>query len=346
MAKLDYTQYKGEGALLCKFHQEMGYKTMKEVVEMIGRKKTDTAKGHYETASGILSNVVKNLYRDTMGIDPKSFDLKELIPINQPPTIVSYSVYKKEDKNNGYKNFLNAYFDQIIAEIGKAEKEIIVVDYLKTEFHIPKKNSVELNHKHMLYHDNYDRYLHAIESQIHKYPNMKYRRYYQSPLSQSSSRMSSEDSKRLGVDLIYRKTIEHFCILWEKKVKFEAYLLTCPIQPSSFMLIDGKVLLSEYLRYNKKGVSKPDILFIERKGADELSTPNVLIESHKYRLENVLERADPNECLLLTRESLKRYYLQLQEDYTKILAGRDIKNREYTERKLKKTEDKLDELKV
>lgn len=337
-----------EGELLDKFIKELGYNNAS-----VGKK------------IGVSANTVGNQCRDTpvsklykaalekyVGIAEESFEKGELIRKHQGAgKVVSYSIYKekakvaKKPKESAYKQFLTDYFEAIVGEVKKAKKSIVVVDYLKTGFHVYHKGINGKNKKDhtQLFGNLYSDYLSVIENHVLSFKAKReiisYVRYYQCPID--VEKKNKEESKRRAIGLLYTPTIDHICSLKQKKA-IEARLLLKPIRPYSYMIIDNRILITEYIRFTHSGNSKPDILIIEEIANEETnSMTSDLIDSLNSRLSEIKQDVHIEDSIDLTPQNIELYLTQMKAGLSHQLQKNNVKNRIKKEQKLKKTESKL-----
>jgi len=220
----------------------------------------------------------------------------ELIDQSDSGTIVRIFDVEKDDKSDFNKNFVKQYFDSIIKAIGKTKNSIIVLDYLAHN----KPNVIQIEEDQQ-YHieESYEEYFLELEKKLAESEyKIKYQRILQLPvdISKSSFEDKVEKLAEKCAELIYFQTFEHIRRL-QNYPHFELYLIEPAIRESSIMIIDEKIILSEYDRLNKNAESYPDILFIEesKMSAEDDVPKNIelLIKTHLRQWNKVLKKKQP-----------------------------------------------------
>lgn len=258
---------------------------------------------------------------------------------------MSYNVSRK--KGTTYSSFLRSYFEPIIMELKNAQESIVVVDSLTENWHIGSKINAETgdDQSYVTFQELYKEYLEELEKAIircldfkkksgHKKP--VYRRVLQLPLKPCVFKPSDYDSGALN--WVYVETISHINRLYKKYEKsskskiskvdavlekfhllendhIEFYVLPQPMRQYSFMIIDDRTIITEYLKINKQGEHYPDIIFIQ--DADKNDPSDIIyqmLQSYNYQIDTTL---NSKYALNLSPIHLKSKLELLVNDYEK-----------------------------
>lgn len=263
------------------------------------------------------------LYAHALNIHVDSFDEGKMISLNKGlAEIISISLVPKRD----YHEYLKLYFQTIGKEIAKVQSSITIVDYIKNNFQ--SANDYLLSEYSETYHGLYADYLQQIEKRLLllKQNNQKiqYNRFYQTPLGDIRKEVFGGDKILCGVDMIYSETIKHFIRLWKAGIEAKMFLLPKAVRPTSYMLIDDQMILSEYVKYDKDGFSRPDILFVDRKqsSTDTTSIPARLIETYQYEMS--ARNLPPESRIKLTPELMIDYLRDILICYERVANGAKV----------------------
>ena len=289
------------------------------------------------------------LYAYVLNIHVDSFTEGKMISLTKGlAEVISTSLVK--DRN--YHKYLKLYFKTIENEIKKVNSSITIVDYMKNNFQ--SANGYLRSEYAKTYHPLYSSYLEQIEDRLlflksHN-QKIKYHRFYQVPVREIRGDVFGGDKILCGIDMIFSGTIKHFIRLWDAKVDAKMYLLRNAIRPTSYLMIDDKVILSEYIKYDEDGFSRPDILFVDRKqsGSDTTSIPARLIQTYQYEMS--AKNLPPESRLTLTPELMVKNLRKILMCYESVVNGTEItaenQNRmKFYEGRVEVTEKKIELLK-
>ncbi|WP_299547029.1 helix-turn-helix domain-containing protein [Seonamhaeicola sp.] len=254
---------------------------------------------------------------DFFGLDDSIYTFKYK---DKSDSAISYSHLKKNDLIKNYQDFLELYFDRIIDEVKKAKEEIIVLDYTGDNLFVTEKLT-RSGSDFKSFHDNYERYLEAISEFIYskKKENLAkpvYTRILQCPINKLDRGINFNNHLDVVLDLSYNDMFAQFEQLYRDDCKdyFNLYSIEKAFRPYSVMIIDRKIIITEYVRYNKSLEAVPDILFIDYKRSDSANdVAKVLIDTHMTSIEKVL--ADDSK--LVYRERAKRRLKIIENEYLK-----------------------------
>lgn len=295
----------------------------------------------------VLPQKLKICYAFGLNIHISSFDRGVIVPLpNKVDNVklLSYSLYQKQGRD--YITFLKDYFSAITQEIKKAEKSIKVIDYLKTDLNHQlnpvRSQAPHLAKKVIVYRDRYSEYLSAIEEVLENAKSIgkpiSYDRFYQSPLSLSETKIGLDSAIHESLDLIYASAIEHIVRLDQKQITASISLLSKPIRPASFIIIDGKTILTEHIYYKRDGKSRLDMLYIEHSDGLKDSFAYEFMESQERRFFDAVQ----HECEYpLDKKFLTDNYQEMAEQLKKQLEFADFKSRANIQRRLARTEEKI-----
>lgn len=179
-----------------------------------------------------------------------------------------------------YTDFVQDYF-KVFTEIAtKAQKSFYILDYIGSKEGIPLKGNIGNYHnENQEFFRNLENHIKAT-SKINE--NFKYVRICQPPLNHKDKLKTFEERVEFLVESLFLETFEHFCYCYEKlEAQFKLYILPNPLRLFSYYIVDEQFSISEYLRFDEKGVALPDLLFVDK---DESIAPNPvakrLIDTH------------------------------------------------------------------
>ncbi|MCB0448184.1 MAG: hypothetical protein KDD03_11880 [Gelidibacter sp.] len=161
------------------------------------------------------------------------------------------------------------YKSSLINFIRKAERNLLVYDYLERQFFENDQRNFAQSYR-LMHKEIYD----EIKNQI-KAPDIakdfEYIRLMALPIRGKFSKIKNptkDDLKKSIIKLCSTELFEHICemtSLFEKsKKKVRFLMLADPTRAYEYGIVDdGEHLISEYYRYNRSKQSKPDLLIVE-----------------------------------------------------------------------------------
>lgn len=159
------------------------------------------------------------------------------------------------------------YFNTVVPYVDKAQTEIYVLDYLPPHnalHNLMQLQEFEESARRMA--EKYRRYFETLEERLDQ--GISYTRVLQLPYVEKYKRLKGRKAViQRAVDLVFRETLEHFERIWSSESRnsnFKLYILSVPVVPFSYMLIDEKYILAEYMRRNLDCVAFPGELFTNR----------------------------------------------------------------------------------
>lgn len=260
---------------------------------------------------------------DFFGRDNSIYKFKKQQSFN---SLTSYGYLKESENSISYLNFLDRYYDNIISEIKKAKKSIVILDYVGDNLFVSKKLQGDFKN----FHTKYESFLDSISNFIYKkksefekegkQPEPVFHRILQNPINKNSLNIEFEDDIDTVLDLSYNDMFKQFDKLYAKDCRdyFKLSWAKNAIRPYSLMIIDEKIIITEYVVYNKDLEPIPDILFIDHKTDDtSADIANVLIKSHMKYINPVIHSKETNIlrnfAKLRLKEIEKKYQLEIDK---------------------------------
>lgn len=168
-----------------------------------------------------------------------------------------------------YPKFLEQYFETLISHIEEADTSIFGFHYLNKN-----KNADWVAQSR--YEDHLQRLYAAIESAMAR-RGVEYRRIFSLPFHEEEPASLAPWEKAYGAFMAkafehtFAPTFQHYlrCLRHNEQHstqhgRFYLYGVPVPPRPFSFWVIDSMVCITEYDRTLRHGISRPDVLFIDK----------------------------------------------------------------------------------
>ncbi|MEM6966784.1 MAG: hypothetical protein AAF573_18615 [Bacteroidota bacterium] len=246
-----------------------------------------------------------------LGIDDVHLDISKNKSLEPQNKFFCFSIWKRD--NLAEEEFIEKYFDAIITTLKKAEKKILINDFL-----INTSNMLSGKLKKKFF-KGYENYYRALEAQT---KNLKYQRVISLPIELSKTTLGTENNRikllEKLISILFKSTFKHIITSFEN-AQFELYALPIPKRNFSFLLIDDQYVLSEYYRIRREGLAVPDMLFIEKVDKERKNIPEKLHYVYNRELEDSIDNKRAikiskelfAEC---TRNSLKQKEKEIREN--------------------------------
>jgi hypothetical protein len=202
--------------------------------------------------------------------------------------------YIGERKSN-YVEFVDAYFQAFANHILTAQRSIYILDYLAS------KSGVRLEDPIGYFHQANSAYFQKLQAHLSSgSPRIDYRRVCQLPIGITIDYDGITDEETLFqrkievvIESLFEETFEHFCYCYKYcNGHFKLYVVQHPVRLYSYYIADENCILSEYLRFDIKGLPVPDILFINKIGySRQDSSAKFLIENYTQELRKLWEES-------------------------------------------------------
>lgn len=188
----------------------------------------------------------------------------------------------REDRWKDYGYFLSEYFSMLNKAIGQAKKSLFLHDYLgkvKDSEHTP------------LFEKEMNVYFQEIESHLERNRGLKYKRILALPAHEYRPDLNFDQILERIISLLFPRAYAHIVRCFLKfPNQFELYISDVPARPYSFGVIDSTTALTEYDRYDRFGVPKSDILFIESKNSYNENAPfSQLVKAYINDMEHIIQ---------------------------------------------------------
>ncbi|MEM1055992.1 MAG: hypothetical protein AAGI52_10735 [Bacteroidota bacterium] len=192
---------------------------------------------------------------------------------------------------DGIRDNFHKYIDSLISYVEKANRSIVVVEYL------PRKNILqkysEIGDKKLTYDlaRQYSRYFRSLERAICE-KEITYTRIWQLSITDramNSEPLSADESLIRSAHLSYRRTLEHVRDVFDCTPElnsgeklFQLYVASEAIVSYSFMIIDDEYIVSEYPRHDRNAYSIPDALYVDHSSSKEDIVSKIIEKNSKY----------------------------------------------------------------
>lgn len=196
-------------------------------------------------------------------------------------------VYSGNENYNGryHEKFLPDYYDLFLANAHKATNLFDAHHYLAKSKDLAKPN----------YLDQLQHFYLRLEDILFNKPGLRYRKVIALPTYINPNGLDLEARIKLSIRHIFPQFYRHIlrCFL-QMGSRFEFYSITFPSRLYDFSLIDNRIALTEYYRYNRFGKAKLDILFVEEYLADAPagSHSNQIIKAYKTDFDNITQNSE------------------------------------------------------
>lgn len=188
-----------------------------------------------------------------------------------------YNHRKEGDKE--YRPFIERFFEEVNIYLLKVEQELLVCDYLD------KVRGIEQKENKVYYHQHNMEYYEALEGHFAKKTKenpespIAYKRLVQIPLGAQVS--SFEEALDFVIEEMFPESFAHLCrCLRDFKTQCEFYVVVKPFRLHTTYIVDRKVALTEYHRYDREGTPIPDTLFVNiREPGDDEAVGSIYLNS-------------------------------------------------------------------
>lgn len=198
-----------------------------------------------------------------LGFRPEDFDYPpnyfKSSYSNKEAALFCYNNRKEGDK--AYRPFVERFFEEVNIYLLKVEEELLVCDYLDKVRGIERKENMIYYHQHNTeYYESIEKHF-AQKMERHPGKSIRYKRLIQIPLGAKVDHL--EEAIEFVIEEMFAESFAHLCrCLRDFKKQCEFYVVIKPFRLHTYYLVDGKVALTEYHRYDKKGTPIPDTLFV------------------------------------------------------------------------------------
>lgn len=157
------------------------------------------------------------------------------------------------------RSFTEIFFAEVKKYLLKVEEELLVCDYIDKVRGIVQRENLDY------YHSRDKEYYLALEERLAERSTsdsaISYKRIIQVPLG--APVQNFEEGVEFVIEEMFAESFEHLCRCLQKfQDQCEFIVIIRPFRLHTYYLVDGKVALTEYHRYDTHGIPMPDTLFI------------------------------------------------------------------------------------
>ncbi len=219
-----------------------------------------------------------------------------------------YHELKEEDKD--YKPFVINFFNVVNTYLLNVEKRLYISDYFVKVRGIEQKDGSDY------FHARDQEYFLNQEKRLEE-TRFTYKRIAQIPLE--SDIHTFEAATEFVLEEMFPDTFGHICRCIKKHPDlFEFYILMKPYRLNTFYMVDDKVVLTEYLRFDRSGTPIPDTLFVNKANPDHKEeVGSMYFDSCLYEFNKMIHAAARDHCLVtdaIIFGSLKKLYRNIQKE--------------------------------
>ncbi len=204
----------------------------------------------------------------------------------------------RKEGDAAYRPFIERFFEEVNIYLLKVEQELLVCDYLD------KVRGIEQKENTVYFHQRNTEYYHALETHFAKKLKdnpqnaIAYKRLIQMPLGAPAN--SFEDALEFVIEEMFPESFAHLCrCLRDYKKNCAFYVVVKPFRLHTTYIVDGKVALTEYNRYDKQGIPIPDTLFVNiSEPADEDAVGSIYLNSCLDEFERMMHSNTENRLTI------------------------------------------------
>jgi len=177
----------------------------------------------------------------------------------------------------GHSSFIEKFFEEVHKYLLKVEEELLICDYLDKVRGIEHKENIVFYHEHNIeYYEVLEKH---FAKKLKEEKPVKYKRLIQLPLGAPVS--TFEEAVEFIIEEMFPESFAHLCrCLRDYKKHTEFYVIMKPFRLHTTYIVDGNVALTEYHRYDKKGIPVPDTLFVNiREPMDDEAVGSIYLKS-------------------------------------------------------------------
>lgn len=182
-----------------------------------------------------------------------------------------------------YRPFLENFDREANRHLLSATEELLVCDY------VDKTRGIGLKENVNFYHEKAASFFDRLEQRLSKISSLKYIRLLQVPLGAKAN--GFEEGLSIILQDLFLEHFAHICrCLQNHSDQCSFVVVTCPFKLHTYFVVDNRVALTEYHRYDVNGIPTPDMLFVNmRDPHNRDAVGSVYINSCRDEFHRMLE---------------------------------------------------------